>query len=421
MGLKTSTIGLTVFVILGSSPSRSLAATCFCRVTSNGTEVAKPSKGGFIQGLQKESCKNYCRGLWDSKSGADLLAWAKAPGPCGAVGLKMDAAIGTAGLEEVRSTTVKVPCPPVTPPACNLASNGDFSTGLNVTGDGSMPGSTVANWSPAFNSSPQLSTAGGCTGSPGYVSLWGNQAVGEAVQQTLSTPLVTGHTYRLSACVAWINNNPTLPQYVRFRARLSKGSLPSYTSPGTLIGIFGQPTNITSTQWTPLTLANWTAPANTALNTLTINPENASAVNDGNLVSWGRIDSICLQDLSAPCSIPSPDFTLTAVLPAGSSNTYQLTATAAPLAPEVGFSWQVEELNPVTGAVLSSTTVTNPAPWWTNPTTNVFSGYNGTASLGPTGNPGVFAQGHEYRITRGVWDTCHPWTSISHTVFLRTP
>jgi hypothetical protein len=46
----------------------------------------------------------------------------------------------------------------------------------------------------------------------------GNKTVGEAMQQTLSASIQTGHKYRLSACVKWLNNNPVLPQYVRFQS-----------------------------------------------------------------------------------------------------------------------------------------------------------------------------------------------------------
>lgn len=66
-----------------------------------------------------------------------------------------------------------------TPGPCNLIQNGDFSAGLNVLGDGSMPPSSLSSWSAAFNSSPQITTLAGCGGSPGYVKMWGNQAVGE--------------------------------------------------------------------------------------------------------------------------------------------------------------------------------------------------------------------------------------------------
>ena len=111
----------------------------------------------------------------------------------------------------------------------------------------------------------------------------------------------------------------------------------------------------------------------------------------------------------------NPDFQLSATLPSGNSPTYQLTATSAPLPSGAGFWWRVEELDPVTGAVLPNTTVTNPSAWWGNPTTNVFSGYYNNNS--PVG---VFYQGHKYRITRGTWSACNPWAAISKTVFMCT-
>lgn len=110
---------------------------------------------------------------------------------------------------------------------------------------------------------------------------------------------------------------------------------------------------------------------------------------------------------------PDPDFQLTATLPAGNSPTYQLTATAAPLQPGASFWWRVEELDAVTGAVLPNTTETNPSAWWANPTTNVFSGYYNNSS--PIG---VFYQGHKYRVSRGTWSSCTPWSAVSKTVFL---
>ena len=313
------------------------------------------------------------------------------------------------------------PAPPPSSPPCNLLQNGDFATGLNVVGNGSMPASTVANWTRAFGS-PQISALPGCGGNPGFVSMWGNLFTGEAIQQVLSTPLVASHAYKLSACVRWVSNNPALPPFVKFRVRLSDGSLPSYSTPATVMGIIGDPPmtapGITSQTWATVALPDWYAPANT-FNTITINPENNFNVNDGNAVSWGQIDNICLQDLSAPCPAPDPDFTLTAVIAAGNSSTYQLTATA-PLPAGVSTWWRVEGLDPA-GNVVPTMTVTNPSAWWTNPTTNVFTGYNGTGTLGSTGSPGVFSQGHKYRITRGVWDSCHPWAQASHTVSMSTP
>jgi hypothetical protein len=86
--------------------SKFASATCFCSVKANGTEVAKPTKGGYIQPIQAEACRNYCRGLWDSSS-AQQVTWAKLlPGACGNVHLQMDAALGTMGYQTVRSGTL---------------------------------------------------------------------------------------------------------------------------------------------------------------------------------------------------------------------------------------------------------------------------------------------------------------------------
>ena len=82
---------------------RPAGAHCFCKVLANGQEVAKPTKGGFIQGIQKEGCKNYCRGLWDSGP-AQRITWAKMlpiTNTCG-INLAVYAAIGTAPYELVR-------------------------------------------------------------------------------------------------------------------------------------------------------------------------------------------------------------------------------------------------------------------------------------------------------------------------------
>ena len=188
----------------------------------------------------------------------------------------------------------------------NLLRNGDLSAGINIvpgTG-GSLPPSRVGDWSQAFGT-PQISDGPGCS-NPGFMRMWGNKVVGEAIQQTLSTPLLAGHTYKVSACVRWVNNNPTLPPYVRFNVRASNGPLTNYQTSGTSIGIIGDPTNtpsiaapgITSTQWTNITLANWTPTA--SYNTITINPENNNTANDGATVSWGDIDGLCIQEVFQP-------------------------------------------------------------------------------------------------------------------------
>jgi hypothetical protein len=305
------------------------------------------------------------------------------------------------------------------PTSCNLIQNGDFSAGINYNSgaSGSMPPSSVSNWTQAFGS-PQISPGPGCGGNPGFISMWGNKVVGEAVQQS-GVPIQAGHTYKLSACVRWPNNNPTLPPYVRLNVRASNGPLATYTTPGAQIGVIGLPSNtpsipapgITSTQWTLVTLANWTAP--NSYNTITLNPENNNTANNGNTVSWIQVDNVCLQDIRKPCPALDPNFTLNATL-AGSSPTFTLNATSAPLPAGAGFWWQVEEIDSAGNAV-AGTTMTNPSAWWSNPTATSFSGYCCNNASSPAG---VFQQGHRYRITRGVWGPCNAWTAVSKTVFM---
>ncbi|HWN09516.1 MAG TPA: PKD domain-containing protein [Pyrinomonadaceae bacterium] len=203
------------------------------------------------------------------------------------------------------SSAQKNSCP------ANLLKNGDFSA-FTINGSSNFPPSSVADWSAAFRT-PQIATALGCDGKPGFISMWGNKVVGEGVQQT-NVAIQAGHTYRLSACVKVDVTNPALPKYVRFNVRASNGPFaysPTVATAPT-IGIIGDATNspvsnpqgITSTTWTPVSLGNWTAPAN--FNTITINPENDSTLDDGGTVSWGHLDNVCLIEVFKPDFPPPP-------------------------------------------------------------------------------------------------------------------
>jgi hypothetical protein len=159
MRFKAASIELAVLVVLVAAPPQSFAATCFCRVTANGTEVAKPSKGGFIQGVQKEACRSYCRGEWDGRSNADLLAWAKLLGQCGDIALKMEAAIGTANYQEVRSTTVNVPCDPAPStinPCCPPWNRDHLVESLFYQGSGSIAAPYTLKFQPAVSLKSQM-------------------------------------------------------------------------------------------------------------------------------------------------------------------------------------------------------------------------------------------------------------------------
>ncbi|XOV67703.1 MAG: T9SS type A sorting domain-containing protein [Fluviicola sp.] len=95
----------------------------------------------------------------------------------------------------------------------------------------------------------------------------------------------------------------------------------------------------------------------------------------------------------------SSDFNLS--LSPGSGNNLNVSATMAPLPSGYSFFWQVDELDPNTNAVISSTV--NPPLWWNYPTYLTFPGY-------------TFLKNHKYRITRAIWsdDGCLQWKQSSY-------
>ncbi|MFG0319467.1 MAG: hypothetical protein ACF8XB_19510, partial [Planctomycetota bacterium JB042] len=175
------------------------------------------------------------------------------------------------------------------PPCPTPVQNGGFTEGLVP---GSMPSASVAGWS-LSSGSPQVVDTMGCE-DVGYVQMWGNQAVGEAIQQSVT--FKKNHTYRPKLCYRWHDANPNLPPYVRIRLDASIGPKTYGACPPATCSTIGVTPNTSSTAWLPLTLADWVAPK--TFDTLTINPENDSTANDGNLVSWGHVDDVCITDVS---------------------------------------------------------------------------------------------------------------------------
>lgn len=114
----------------------------------------------------------------------------------------------------------------------------------------------------------------------------------------------------------------------------------------------------------------------------------------------------------------SSDFGLTGSIPAGNTTTYIVTATVSGARID-GYWWEVGEIDN-NGNYISGTVITNPSNWWATNlyNTNTFPGYccNSTVT---TGN-GTFYQGHTYRITRGTWGPCTPWTSTSKIIKMCT-
>jgi hypothetical protein len=120
------------------------------------------------------------------------------------------------------------------------------------------------------------------------------------------------------------------------------------------------------------------------------------------------LDDVSLVSAGLPIN---PDFLLTGSIPAGNASTFVLQATVGTVPPGSGFWWNVEEIDPATGAVVPNTTMTNPPAWWLTPNSTTFPGYYNNNS--PVG---IFVQGHTYRIRRGTWSQCSPWSEITKTV-----
>ena len=170
--------------------------------------------------------------------------------------------------------------------ANNIVLNPDFSDGFNPDG---------SDWTTPTGS-PQL-VSDNC-GTPGSYQMWGNQNVGEAIEQSSTSGFLfeAGKTYRIRFCGRYLLqpnlNNPS----VQFGFTASNGSVNPFTA-GYNIGLSNP---ITSQAWTCYTLPDWTAP--TDFSTLTINATNNVPDNGTPFtVSWGRIDNICIEEVVPPC------------------------------------------------------------------------------------------------------------------------
>ncbi|MCC6279114.1 MAG: PKD domain-containing protein [Saprospiraceae bacterium] len=165
----------------------------------------------------------------------------------------------------------------------NIVLNGNFSAGLAPGNLGF--GGAVNNWT-TWTNSPQVIIGDTCQDA-GAIQMWGNQVVGESIQQPVS--FLMGGIYEISFCGKWLS---TVQDSVRFRFRASTGLPGSYLNcSGTCDEMYLSP--VLTTSWMTYTSAPWTAPQN--FNTLTISVWNNFAINDGAYVSWGRIDDVCIR------------------------------------------------------------------------------------------------------------------------------
>jgi len=205
-------------------------------------------------------------------------------------------------LHELNHDSLHINCCPtadticITLPPCgfqcpnNLVQNGDFQQGMAPGDLGS--GGTASFWGPIPNSTPQVALNEGCTQN-GSILMWGNQVVGEGIRQNVS--FSPGATYQLSLCGAFLN---TVQPNARLRVRATNGNIISQGSylPCALPNceeIFLTP--ILGTSWNTYTAPLWT-PQNPYDN-LVVTVWNNSNANNGDFVSWARVDDICIRPI----------------------------------------------------------------------------------------------------------------------------
>ncbi len=131
----------------------------------------------------------------------------------------------------------------------------------------------------------------------------------------------------------------------------------------------------------------------------------------------------------------SPNFGITLNRPAN-SNTFELYAFPVSGSTNVdinnynitygsqvyGYTWEVSEVTDATGAVVvPGTTMSNPPNWWNISIVNQFPGYLANQSIYSTSifppAVGNFLTCRYYKITRGVWGLCQPYTTYSDLIY----
>lgn len=177
----------------------------------------------------------------------------------------------------------------------SLLTNGNFAT--PVTGTQDIDQRALPGWR-VGSATPQICPLDACDGIKGALQMWGNATLGESVVQMLPTPIRKGHTYRVSACVMYMNDNPqnytphVKVRFVAFNSLPESSNFPQSDPPN--VAVIGS-LKTSSTSFTPMTTGEWVADADYA--GFMINVENETP-DDGtpNTVSWARIDDVKLQE-----------------------------------------------------------------------------------------------------------------------------
>jgi hypothetical protein len=169
----------------------------------------------------------------------------------------------------------------------------------NIVSDRSFNSPLGNPWQVAYNT-PQISpnVSGGCGGTTGYASMWGNQAVGEGLTQAVT--LTAGTTYEISFCGRYrpLASNIIHP-YAHLVLRASVGVPTSPACPSTTCTtIPTNSSNVTATGWTNFRTC-FTPTKN--YDRITLSASNNSTASQGaNEISWAEFDNICIRPITPP-------------------------------------------------------------------------------------------------------------------------
>ncbi len=208
----------------------------------------------------------------------------------------------------------------------NLVQNPGFFHGAVF---GSMcAGAASSNWICNTNTPQIIKEDSVCNAVS--LQMWGNKDVGESVRQT-GFSFIAGRTYQVSFFARFLDQTTLPTKYVRFGLKAANGSVNPYSCT-TTCEIIGTTSNITNQNWAQFTLPAWTPSVNsTDLIIYTFN-NNTDIPGDATTVSWGRIDNICIQDVTPPPPCAA-DFTFQ---PIGNCGNIQFTNTSVGL---FTYSW----------------------------------------------------------------------------------
>lgn len=175
--------------------------------------------------------------------------------------------------------------------------------------------------------SPQYTAIDGAC-DKGFVSMWGNNTVGETITQNTVIP---AGTYTVKFNARYINTAGPHNPYVQLR-------IASGTSRAGIVA--GTSANISNTAWDTYTMTI-TLPATTAL---ALYPVNDNTQNDGGYVSWIQLDNICIQkkDPCAECPVPNTNVSFTLSTTLGGGTTATVSALGA--STSLGNGWTLKQV-----------------------------------------------------------------------------